>query len=173
MKCLLLSYIFLVAAAAAADINIFAKDDMDPESLGLGPGWIRIADVDASYSGSRCPDGWDKHVANGRYFCQAPFTYAGCYSVYFPVPPGTSYNKTAGYVRGYQKGTTDGFQGSQYYGISGPYVDGVSITLGSPDNRKHIWTYAIGYSKDGSYPNKNCPCSVTPGPNPGSPFLCG
>ena len=165
---MLLSYIFLVAAAAAADVDIFAKDDMDPESLGLGPGWINIADMDASYYSGECPEEWDKHEANGKYFCQAPSAAPGCYSIYYPVPFGTSYNKTAGYVHGYQKGTTDGFQGSQYYGISGPYVDGVSITLGSPDNRKHIWTYAIGYSKDGSYPNKNCPCSVTPGPDPPS-----
>lgn len=164
MKWLLLSHIFLVASAA--DVDIFAKYDMDPESLGLGPDWIRIADVDASYSGGKCPYGWNKHLANGKYFCQAPSTFYGCYSVFFSVPAGTSYNKTAGYVRGYQKGTTDGFQGSQHCGINGPYVDGVSITLGFP--RKHIWTYAIGYSEDENYPFNNCPCAVTPGPNPPS-----
>ena len=81
MKWLLLSYIFLVAAAAAADVDIFAKDDMDPESLGLGPGWIQIANVDANYSGGKCLLGWDKHQANGKYFCQAPSTAAGCYNV--------------------------------------------------------------------------------------------
>ena len=80
--------------------------------------------------------------------------------------PGISYNMTAGYVRGYQKGTTNGFQGSQYNGINGPYVDGVSITLGYP--RKHVWTYAIGYSEDEYAPNNNCPCAVTPGPDPPS-----
>ena len=44
------------------------------------------------------------------------------------------------------------------------YVDGISITLGSP--RKHVWTYAVGYSDDLSNKESNCPCATTPGPNP-------
>ena len=40
------------------------------------------------------------------------------------------------------------------------YVDGLSITYGSP--RQHIWTFAAGY-REGNYPTDfipgNCPCS--------------
>ena len=132
MKWLLLSYIFLVAVAAkAADVDIFAKDDMDSESLRLA-GWTQIANVVAS---SSCPSGWIKNITKGRYFCQAS-TYPGCYAVSFPVPSGTIYNKIAGYVRGYQKGTTDAFNSSS--NIDGAYVDGVSITVGSRFNYKHV-----------------------------------
>ena len=53
------------------------------------------------------------------------------------------------------------------------YVDGISITLGSP--RKHVWTYAVGYSDD--LDNKhNCPCATIPGPSPpafvGNHYYC-
>ena len=72
-------------------------------------------------------------------------------------------------VRGYQQGTTDGFNSCRYQhtGINGAYVDGVSITLaGFP--RKHVWTYASELSSDGSFPGNNCPCAAVPGPSPPS-----
>ena len=37
----------------------------------------------------------------------------------------------------------------------------MSVTYGSP--RNHIWTFAVGRSKDTSYPG-NCPCATLPGP---------
>ena len=45
------------------------------------------------------------------------------------------------------------------------YVDGISITLGSP--RKHVWTYAAGLSDDYNHSGMyNCPCATYPGPPP-------
>ena len=69
---------------------------------------------------------------------------------------------------GYQKGSTDGFAIVRHStgSINGPYVDGVSITFGTP--RKHIWTYAIGLTDRHNSPGYNCPCSKTPGPLPPS-----
>ena len=47
------------------------------------------------------------------------------------------------------------------------YVDGMSITYGSP--RKHIRTYAVGLSDDHSYNGgNNCPCAKYPGRAPPS-----
>ena len=50
-------------------------------------------------------------------------------------------------------------------GIDQPYLDGVSITHGSP--RRHVWSYAIGYTA--SNPTRrmtlDCPCAsghITP-----------
>ena len=58
--------------------------------------------------------------------------------------------------------------------LDGVYVDGLSITTGSP--RKHVWTYAVGLSDDHNYPNFNCPCAKTPGPDPppyvGTHYYC-
>ena len=47
------------------------------------------------------------------------------------------------------------------------YIDGLSITLGSP--RKHVWTYAVGFSETGSTAlTHNCSCAATPGGVPPS-----
>jgi len=48
--------------------------------------------------------------------------------------------------------------------IDGLYVDGISITIGSP--RKHVWTYAASLSDDYDYSCCNCPCDKHPGPSP-------
>jgi len=54
------------------------------------------------------------------------------------------------------------------------YVDGISITLGSP--RKHVWTYAAGISDDHDKNCCNCPCATHPGPPPpafvGNDYYC-
>ena len=47
--------------------------------------------------------------------------------------------------------------------IDGPYVDGISLTYGTP--RKHLFTYSSGYSS-GLRSNGNCPCAYYPGTNP-------
>ena len=54
----------------------------------------------------------------------------------------------------------DAFQAS-LQSIDGTYVDGVSITLGSP--RKHVWTYAVGLSDDYDHTTYNYPCATHPG----------
>ena len=68
--------------------------------------------------------------------------------------------------------STDAFSGGG--SIDSPYVEGLSITYGSP--RKHIWTFAVGLSQDYNYPNYNCPCAQYPGPSPpsfvGNDYYC-
>ena len=68
---------------------------------------------------------------------------------------------------GYQKSTTNGIAGLNFASrsIDGPYVDGISITFGTP--RKHIWTYAMGYGYQVEH-TSNCPCSEFTGRLPPS-----
>jgi len=48
--------------------------------------------------------------------------------------------------------------------VDSVYVDGISITIGSP--REHVWTYTVGKSDNYDYNgNYNCPCATHPGPN--------
>ena len=54
-------------------------------------------------------------------------------------------------------GSTDAFR-SRLSNIDQAYVDGISITHGSP--RNHIWTYAAASSSNESdCPSRACPCS--------------
>ena len=77
---------------------------------------------------------------------------------------GISYSEVCGRVIGYQYGTPDAVATthvpiSEHNDINSYYVDGISITRGSP--RQHVWTFMGGYS-DTYYQLWNCPCSITP-----------
>lgn len=114
-------------------------------------GWMRVASVT---SDSGCPAGLEQLTAGGRKLCRKTVGY-GCSSVTF-ASNGVSYSKVCGLVYGYMKDSSDGFR--RYYicsndcTIDQPYVDGVSITHGSP--RQHIWTLGAAWT-----PNF-CPCGV-------------
>ena len=145
---------------------------------------MRIADLNSSRDS--CPTGWIKIGYN--ILCTGGLA-AGCYSAHFTTL-GTSFSRICGMMKGYQKGSMDGFYPYDYaaFGpystykpavnvstsLDGIYVDGVSITYGNP--RKHIWTYAVGLSEDYNYSDHNCPCAKYPGlnhpPYMGNDYYC-
>ena len=125
---------------------------------------MRIADLDTS-RGDDCPSGWI--TLTQPLVCGASINNnnGGCFSATLSI----SYSKICRMAVGYQRSQTDGFATMNFpsQSIDGPYVDGVSITYGTP--RKHIWTYAIGRTDRNSVgPSGNCPCSEFPGPLPPS-----
>ena len=148
--------------------------DMELECGGQRGGWMRIANLDTS-RGDSCPSGWGS-ITSPLAACRSANDNAGCYSTGFSVN-GVSYHKVCGQARGYQVHTTDAFggprlvRGSIYVkDIDGAYVDGLSITIGSP--RKHVWTYASGNNDnntaltDQTEDDHSCPCAAVPGPSP-------
>ena len=137
---------------------------------GVEGGWMQVVDVDMNRDDG-CPRAWQK-ITTPRRLCLGSVA-AGCASAHFYVK-GVSYEHICGQAKGYQKGTPDGYH-SSVQSIDHTYVDGVSITLGSP--RKHVWTYAAGVSDDYDYSGKyNCPCATHPGPSPpafvGNDYYC-
>ena len=125
----------------------FCQQNITPDP---SPGWMRAGYFKSTTTG--CPDGLEAVVAGGRTLCRKKVN-VGCSSVTFPSH-GISYSRVCGLVYGYIKSTADGFE---KHGvcvkctIDQPYMDGVSITHGSP--RQHIWTLAAaGYSPS------QCPC---------------
>jgi hypothetical protein len=64
-----------------------------------------------------------------------------------------------GKITAYQLGSPDTFRDRNDININGAYVDGVSLTHGSP--RQHIWTFAAGLDEVGSIPQYNCACTNT------------
>ena len=121
----------------------------------VGGGWQRIVDIDIS-EGDDCPDGWFKADYSGYNFCRKLFNGMGCSPINFSTN-GIVYHRVCGKARGYQKGNPTGvFRLSRE--IDQNYIDGLSITYGSP--RQHIWTYAIGSNDNGE---TYCPCDGTGG----------
>ena len=134
------------------------------ELCGSGGGWTRLAHLDMTDSTEKCPSGFRLYQSGGVRACGRPVTSNGsCESVQFPSN-GISYSQVCGRVVGYQFGSTDAIHtgfGSNHSNINGDYVDGVSITRGSP--RQHVWTLMAAHSEamnpSHSNPSALCPCN--------------
>ena len=155
-----------------------ANGDFISTCAGVGGGWRRIVNINIS-AGDDCPGEWRKASQSGVSFCRVASDGGHtCSSANFSTN-GISYQRVCGRARGYQKGHTLGFFGSySSYSktIDENYVSGLSITYGS-NPRKHIWTFASGYSEEDRSPfTWNCPCAVYPGNNPlsvvGNNYYC-
>ncbi|XP_019860964.1 PREDICTED: uncharacterized protein LOC109589300 [Amphimedon queenslandica] len=123
------------------------------ELCGQDGGWTRIAYLDMTMN---CPSGlqeWFPSSGKGNRVCRRKGNSAGCRSNVFQTN-GISYSQICGKVVGYQKGRTDGLNIGN---INKPYIDGVSITRGSP--RKHVWSYIAGIRSDVNT-GATCPCNA-------------
>ena len=143
-------------------VHSFIKNSVLP-SLGIrgacgcgGPGWRRAAYLNMSDPTQTCPPQWEL-ITIPKRSCARP-SNAGqysCYSAIFPTQ-GIEYSQVCGRIIGYQKGQPEAFV-SNVNDIELQYVDGVSLTYGSP--RQHIWTFASAIDE---YPHLyigKCPCS--------------
>ena len=119
---------------------------------------MRIANVNMRNKRSQCPSGLVYSVTEGRRLCRKPSLAPGCSSTIFSTQ-GVRYEKVCGKVIGYQYYTPCGFGPSRFTPeINQTYVDGVSLTHGSP--RQHVWTFADA-TDETHEPNHNhvtCPC---------------
>ena len=145
---------YQIQAANGSLVQVYC--DMEGANCGGEGGWTRVAFLNATDPSSQCPTNFNIMSVNGTRFCIRD--QEDC----VPLPSNTfgiSYSQVCGYVRGYSLRSTDSFGGrSPNQPLSGNYVDGVSITYGSPPN--HLWTYVAGYSEDESDNQLlNCPCN--------------
>ena len=122
-------------------------------------GWMRVAYLNMTDPSEECPRGFRLYNQNGVRACgrQASSTGGCLSSVQFPTY-GVPYSEVCGRVTGYQYYSTDAFE-IPNVGINSHYVDGVSLTHGSP--RRHIWTFAAGLQENTLYGGGayTCPCS--------------
>ena len=151
------------------NMTAFTNSDFIFTCAGVGGGWRRIININIS-AGDDCPGEWRKATQSGVSFCRvaSDTEIQSCSSASFSTN-GISYQRVCGRARGYQKGDTVAFYGSQpYYSktIDESYVSGLSITYNS-NPRQHIWTFASGRGERYNNP-WNCPCSVYGGYSPSS-----
>ena len=133
-----------------------------------GIGWIRVAYLNMSNPMQSCPPAWRVHSANGIRVCGRPAGMSGCHSALYHTA-NHSYTRICGRIIGYQFGSPDAFRRSRSTEtIDDFYVDGVSITHGSP--RSHIWTFAA----EGSETLAKCPCQggLSAPPFVGDNYFC-
>ena len=137
-------------------------------------GWMRVAYLNMTDSTEDCPQGFKLYEENDIRACGRQSS--GCQSVKFPSYS-ISYSQVCGRVIGYQKGSPDGIAESSLIStIDGAYVDGVSLTRGSP--RQHIWTFIAALHENIFLSNgiNECPCTSNSPINPpsfvGNDYFC-
>ena len=120
---------------------------------------MKIASVNMTTGSSTCPPGL-RTLQDPQPLCAINTDGPGCSSTVFPVQ-GIQYSRVCGKIIGYQQKSPDGFhpytEGSLT--IDSTYVDGISLTHGSP--RKHIWTFVSALHEHNSAWPDVCPCTNT------------
>ena len=131
-------------------------------SHNTGP-WTRVAYLNMTDPSQQCPSAWTLQTRSSepRRLCgRTSSNGSSCDSVTYNTF-GINYSHVCGRVIGYQYYSPDAFWNPRSQTIEGDYVDGVSLTHGSPGARQHIWTFAGGLveNNSSSYPSNSCPCA--------------
>ena len=138
----------------ATTFTIQVYCDMDREascSSGTG-GWTRVAYLNLTDPAEQCPSQW-RQIESPVRTCGRR-TDTGCDSVSFSTY-GIQYSNIVGRVVAYQFGYgPQAFIDGGGQSIDGYYLDGVSITYGTP--RNHVWSFAGDYILT----TPSCPCST-------------
>ncbi len=124
-----------------------------------GPGWRKAAYLNMSDPTQTCPPAWEL-ITTPKRSCARPSNASSysCYSAIFPTQ-GVQYSQVCGRIIGYQIGEPQAFvleNTDQPQTIDGPYVDGVSLTYGSP--RHYILTFANTLDEYLYNYDSKCPC---------------
>jgi len=122
-------------------------------SCGGSTGWRRVAYLNLFDASQQCPSAWREYTTPHRT-CGRGSTVRGCVGVTYPTGS-EQYDQVCGRIIGYQSGHPDAFHDGYTNTIEHAYVDGISVTRGSP--RQHIWTFASGYDEQISSSGA-CPC---------------
>ena len=162
---------WLILPTSEQAIQVYC--DLEREFPTGTKGWVRVANLNMTDPNQQCPQNFSLYTQPKR-LCGKSTNGNGCDSVKFTTNS-LQYNKVCGRVVGYQFRSPDAFAAScsPHCNINNAYVDGVSITHGSP--RKHIWTLAAGLVET-TINDHHCPCSSSAGAQPpsfvGSDYYC-
>ena len=134
--------------------------DMEKEGCETRGGWMRVAHVDMTQPHQECPLGFMINTYSGgaggtKTLCGRPGP-AGCVSATFSTND-IPYNLVCGKVIAYQDKTPNGpcpYTNGETT-IDDSYIDGVSLTHGSP--RQHVWSFMASRGEEAG-PCRACPC---------------
>ena len=140
-------------ADCQTEASVKSQDNPDADKYLCGSrGWTQVAYLNMSDPSQQCPPELTLYDEDGVRACGRQTSSTGsCSSVTFlRNDVHVCYTQVCGRVIAYQYGTPEGLLSDN---IDDPYVDGISITHGSP--RQHLWTLMGFYTET----KPSCPCS--------------
>ena len=123
-------------------------------SCGGSTGWRRVAYLNISDPSQQCPSAWQE-ITTPHRVCGRRSRAGSCEGLNYSTGY-EQYEQVCGRIIGYQLGHPEAFYYSTGKSINSDYVDGISLTYGSP--RQHIWTFATGVDEQRTYTCCTCPC---------------
>ena len=147
---------YWVRANDGSPVHVYC--DMTRSCGNVTGGWMRVTELNMTDSSHQCPSGLRERNDSNIRTCVRSEASAGCSSIIFSSP-NIAYSRICGRIQAYQINSTNAFRGRSDADIDSAYVDGVSLTLGTP--REHIWTFAATLDVRGSSPSSTCPCNGT------------
>ena len=139
------------------DVNFI----LEQHRCGGTGGWRRVVYLDMTNPSTTCPSGWKLTGYSKRTCGRATDGTNTRDSATFPVRGG-EYSRICGKIRAYQHASPDGFRripSTLDSIIDNAYIDGVSVTHGTP--RNHIWTFVAGISEGNPTWSHACPCDAS------------
>ena len=121
-----------------ADVRTLLRDAYELDTPCGASGWVRVAFLNMSNPSENCPSAWELYTTPQRACGQGGGP--GCDGVTYSSD-GLTYSEVCGRVLAFPRSTVQAFRGGTR-SIDTYYVDGVSVTHGSP--RQHIWSFAAG-----------------------------
>ncbi len=119
----------------------------------------RVGYLDMTDSKQNCPPNFRQISRSEKRICGRTTITGGCSSITFNTS-NIPYTTICGRVKAYHYGSPSGFYTPRSSGggfnINSPYLEGVSITRGSP--RKHVWSFANALAESIQRSQHICPC---------------
>ena len=134
-------------------------------SCGGSTGWRRVAYLNISDPSQQCPSVWQE-ITTPHKVCGRRSASASCEGLTYATGD-DQYDQVCGRIIGYQIDSPDAFHGGS---INNFYLDGVSVTYGSP--RQHIWSF-VGGLDEGFHNNFVAVCPCVTGSTTGPPSFVG
>ena len=158
---------YWVRASNGSTVSVYCN--MILSCGGVTGGWMRIVELDMTNSSHQCPNALMERNDDSPNIrtCVRNEAPAGCSSVELSTA-NIQYSRVCGRIKAYQVGRPNQFR-SDMEVIDSHYVDGVSLTHGSP--KQHIWSFAAARDE-----RQTCSCGGTEGNSPpafvGQDYFC-
>ena len=151
---------YWIKSSSGTVVQVYCDMDRVCSCSGTG-GLTRVAYLNMTDPSQQCPNAWTLKTRSSepRRLCGRDSSSGSCKSVTYSTF-GMNYSHVCGRVVGYQYGVPDAFANPSQT-IEGYYIDGISLTHGSPGSRQHIWTFAGGFTENilPAHPQLSCPCA--------------
>ena len=154
-------YYWVKPSTSQPAVQAYCSHSHGSDECGGTTGWTRVGHLDMSNPAETCPESWTlRTIPTGHRTCGSGSdpTNPGCYSMTYPASA-KMYSQVCGRVLAFHTGGSEAFRVNNI-DLESNYIDGISLTHGPKNSRKHIWSFVNAVGEVGSFQSRwLCACS--------------